>query len=148
MTDIFSIMIDVFLDMIKFENKVEESLTMRAYHDELIQIALNVMINSKDAILEKRELFGVNCGEGLIKVYSEMEEGEFRLYFEDTGIGMTDEIKNKLFREKFTTKKIGRGTGVGTGVIKDIVTKYGGEIEVHSEYGKGTVFVFKFVNRM
>lgn len=135
---------DLKENMIEFENNVDDNLTLRAYHDELIQIALNVMMNSKDAILEKRKVFEEKNKTGSIKVYSVQEDEFFLLKFEDTGIGMTDEIKNKLFKEKFTTKEIGKGTGVGTGVIKERVNKYGGEIEVISEYGKGTTFVFKF----
>ena len=58
----------------------------------------------------------------------------------DSGSGMSDEIKEKIFNPFFTTKKAGEGSGLGLDIVKNIVDKHKGKIEVESEIGKGTTF--------
>ncbi len=62
----------------------------------------------------------------------------------DSGIGMTDRIKKKIFDPYFTTKDVDRGTGQGLAVANDIiVNKHGGELEVLSAEGTGTTFFIR-----
>lgn len=64
----------------------------------------------------------------------------------DTGMGIPEEIKNKIFNPFFTTKEVG-GTGLGLSLVYEIVQKHGGTIEFESEVGKGTMFhVFLPIN--
>jgi CheY-like chemotaxis protein len=62
----------------------------------------------------------------------------------DDGDGMTDEVKTHLFEPFYTTKPVGKGTGLGLASVHGTVTQHGGTISVDSEPGKGTVFRLLF----
>ena len=62
----------------------------------------------------------------------------------DNGLGMTEEVKQKIFEHLFTTKAIGKGTGLGLAIARQIIIeKHGGSIEVNSLPGQGTEFVIQ-----
>jgi signal transduction histidine kinase len=62
------------------------------------------------------------------------------LIVEDTGTGMTEEVKKQVFIPFFTTKDIDKGTGLGLAIVHGIVTAHGGSINVESTVGGGTRF--------
>ena len=71
-------------------------------------------------------------------------ENQIMITVKDNGIGMSDQIKAKIFQPFFTTKPTGEGTGLGLSLAYDIVTKgHGGTIEVESLEGEGTTFTVK-----
>ena len=70
-----------------------------------------------------------------------IEFSDSLLVVEDTGIGMSDEVKDKIFIPFFTTKAVGMGTGLGFAVMHGIVTSYGGDINVESEVEQGSRFI-------
>ncbi len=69
-------------------------------------------------------------------------EGKFEIRVKDNGLGIPDEIKDKIFQPFFTTKSTGQGTGLGLSLSYDIITKgHGGKIEVKSKERVGTEFL-------
>jgi signal transduction histidine kinase len=78
-------------------------------------------------------------GELTLRVFS---EGDYTfIQVKDTGVGIPEEFKPKLFKPLSTTKSI--GTGMGLAVVKRFVAAHNGTIDVESEVGKGTTFIIK-----
>ncbi|MCX7642747.1 MAG: CHASE2 domain-containing protein [Armatimonadetes bacterium] len=99
---------------------------------ELRQVLINLIFNAVEAM--------PNGGTLSIRTWS---ENNFAcIAVQDTGIGMTPEIKRRIFDPFFTTKGE-QGTGLGLSICYGIVTRHNGTIDVESEVGKGTTFIVK-----
>ena len=61
----------------------------------------------------------------------------------DTGVGMSPEIRKRAFDSFFTTKEIGKGTGLGLFITQNLVTQVDGTVELESESGKGTTVIIR-----
>lgn len=97
--------------------------------DQLQQVFLNLLLNSRDAM---------PLG-GRLSVSSARRNGEITISIKDSGAGISDSARTQLFDPFFTTKPAGKGTGLGLSVCYGIVSAHDGRIEVESESG-GTVF--------
>jgi CheY-like chemotaxis protein len=75
-----------------------------------------------------------------------VDEAEVELRIEDTGMGMTDEVRRRLFDPFFTTKG-SKGTGLGLSITYGIVSRHGGRVHVESEPGAGSTFRLRFPRR-
>ena len=68
-------------------------------------------------------------------------EGLLEISIQDNGVGISDEVKEHIFENFFTTKPVGQGTGLGMGITRDIVeNRHHGKLTFESELGKGTCF--------
>lgn len=105
---------------------------------QINQVLLNIIINAAHAISTK-----FTNEKGLITVKTYFEDGKVCCSICDDGCGMTQDVKNRIFEPFFTTKPVGQGTGLGLGIVYDIVCKqHDGSIDVQSNPGEGTCFVF------
>ncbi len=115
-----------------------------ADHNRLEQVFINLVTNAIDALDEKTEKEAYKDSEKKLFIKSFTENNNVIVTVRDTGIGMNDEIKEKLFEPFFTTKKTGKGTGLGVSISYGIVKDYNGDIEIDSKVGVGTTFKLKF----
>jgi PAS domain S-box-containing protein len=115
-----------------------------ADHNRLEQVFINLVTNAIDAMDEKAELPEFTGMAKRLQIKSYVEGNMVAVAVEDNGIGMSEEVKDKLFEPFFTTKKIGKGTGLGVSISYGIIKDYQGTIEVDSQVGRGTTFTLKF----
>jgi len=104
---------------------------------QLQQVFLNLFNNAVDAVLERH---GPQGGEVVVEA-SPAADGTVAVAVADNGTGIRPEHMEKVFTPFFTTKPVGKGTGLGLAVCYGIVQSMGGRMEVESEEGVGTVFV-------
>ncbi|MCX7873980.1 MAG: ATP-binding protein [Caldimicrobium sp.] len=102
------------------------------------EVLINLVKNAFEAIEEREKLD--KDFEKKISIRARKEQEFTVLEISDTGIGMSEEVKSRLFEPFFTTKGIGRGTGLGLYMVHNIIHNAQGNIEVESEYLRGTTF--------
>jgi signal transduction histidine kinase len=108
--------------------------------DQIGQVLLNLAINALHAMGDGGRLTVrtaiVPVGKDSAEKYAEMIE----VSVTDTGCGIAAGDLDKIFNPFFTTKEVGKGTGLGLTVVHGIVQEHGGQIDVESEVGRGTAF--------
>ncbi len=115
-----------------------------AEHNRLEQVFINLVSNAIDAMDEKAARAEGRRVEKRLTIRSFAGGDKVVVQVADTGIGMTDEVKQKIFEPFFTTKKVGKGTGLGFSISYGIVKDYDGTIEIDSQAGEGTTFTLSF----
>jgi len=107
---------------------------------QIQQVFTNIVLNAAEAME----------GKGKLKLTTGIagDNEHIEIEIADTGCGIPPENLDKVFNPFFSTKEVGRGTGLGLAVSHGIIAKHKGAIEVKSELGKGTTFVIKLpINR-
>ena len=94
------------------------------------QVIMNLVVNARDAMPDGGRIVIETANVGQVVMLS----------VSDTGSGMDDETRARLFEPYFTTKEPGRGTGLGLATVHNIVTQFGGQISVLSDAGSGSTF--------
>ncbi len=124
--------------------------TVLADASQMHQIIMNLFTNSYHAMLEKGgslkvKLFAKELGSRDVKRSSKAKKGTYIcLMVSDTGHGMDKQTKDRIFEPFFTSKEVGRGSGLGLSVVHGIVNNNDGFIEVDSKRGVGTTFRIYF----
>lgn len=124
-------------------NLTEDLPPIMADHNRLEQVFINLVTNALDAIDEKVKKMGRGV-ERLLVIKSFLKAGQVVVTVSDSGIGISDSVKDKIFEPFFTTKEVGKGTGLGMSISYGIVRDYGGSIDVQSKEGVGTTFELRF----
>ena len=105
---------------------------------QLNQVLLNLIVNAAHAITDAAR------GHGTITVVSRVVEQLAEVSISDDGCGIPDEVRHKIFEPFFTTKEVGRGTGQGLALARQIVVDgHGGTLSFESNVGKGTTFTLR-----
>jgi len=129
---------------IEMELDLTETLPLIYGHvNRLEQVIFNLIANARDAINQKRESTGFS-GERKIRVRSFLDQGQAAVSISDTGSGVPEALRRRIFDAFFTTKRMGQGMGLGLSISQGIVKDYGGEISFESEEGVGTTFTLTF----
>jgi len=159
------------LGIVRKDNAVLSEVNVRDFLDEILQMA-DVGVKSKDIKIIKhiddtlttvwidphqvRQILinlvtnAVHATPGEGKIFIAIEDSGEDIFFiiKDTGEGIPKENLEKIFEPFFTTKSPGNGTGLGLFIIKGIIEKLGGEIDVASRIGVGTTFCITFPKQL
>ncbi len=108
------------------------------HHGDIGQVILNLIVNASQAIEDNRK----NDSEmGLISISTSVENDKLLIIISDTGGGIPQEVANRVFDPFFTTKEVGRGSGQGLAIARNIIhEKHGGELTFKSTPKVGTTF--------
>lgn len=127
------------LHSIKVEENPDPDLPdLTGSEDRLMQVFMNLISNAAEAIEAGRGDRVLSIGTKHVR-----EKGCVSVSFADTGVGIPQENLSKLFEPFFSTKKKGKGVGLGLSVAYGIIQEHGGSIHVQSEEGRGTTFTIE-----
>ncbi|HER27013.1 MAG TPA: PAS domain S-box protein [Rhodospirillales bacterium] len=107
---------------------------------EMNQVFLNLIVNAAHAIADKPGRSGL----GQIGISTRADGEDVIIRVEDDGAGIPEDVQGHIFNPFFTTKEVGKGTGQGLSITRDIVVKrHGGAITFDTKAGKGTTFIVR-----
>jgi signal transduction histidine kinase len=122
----------------------EGALTVKADVFQMEQVLLNLSTNARDAMPDGGTLTlttsRVLTGQAVPEGYPGNMQSYAKVSISDTGIGMDEETRGRIFEPFYTTKEPGRGTGLGLSIVYGIIQQHAGYIEVRSTRGVETVF--------
>ncbi|MBN1841794.1 MAG: response regulator [Deltaproteobacteria bacterium] len=129
--------LNVVWNELKYKAKVTKEYgdlpIVRCYPQQLNQVFMNLLVNAAQAMEDQ----------GKIKISTRGYDGSVEVKISDTGMGIPEENIPKVFNPFFTTKDVGKGTGLGLNVAYNIIEKHKGTIDVESAVGKGTTFTIR-----
>lgn len=109
------------------------------YAGEMNQVFLNLIVNAAHAIESSGKPLP-----GVITISTSHKDGLVEILIADTGTGVPDALRERIFDHFFTTKDVGQGTGQGLAICRDVVaTKHGGRLDVGGIEGEGAVFIIR-----
>ncbi len=127
----------------EIETQFDKNLPMvEVLPGEFNQVILNILVNAAHAITEKSESDSQQMGK--IRIRTEQQGRFAHISISDTGKGIPEQMREKIFDPFYTTKEVGKGTGQGLAIaFSVIVEKHQGQISFESEAGVGTTFHIK-----
>ena len=123
-------------DAIEVIRHYGHKLPVTCYAGQLNQVFMNILGNAIDALAE--------VSHPQITILTEFEDDQAIIKISDNGLGMHEGVRSQIFNPFFTTKPIGKGTGMGLSISYQIVTeRHGGSITCDSSAGSGTTFTIQ-----
>ncbi|GET36501.1 trifunctional serine/threonine-protein kinase/ATP-binding protein/sensor histidine kinase [Microseira wollei] len=119
---------------------------VKCYPGQLNQVFMNILANAIDALEEsnsQRSYAEIQANPNQITIKTEVtaDNQQVAIKIRDNGLGMSEEIKARIFDHLFTTKSLGKGTGLGLSISRQIVQEtHGGSLTCESVLGQGTEF--------
>jgi signal transduction histidine kinase len=108
---------------------------------DLNQVFLNLMVNAAHAI---EEVVKGTETRGKIQIATRMDGDWVEIAIRDSGTGIAEEVRHKIFDPFFSTKEVGKGTGQGLALARNVVVdKHGGTLTFATAMGKGTTFLIR-----
>jgi two-component system, NtrC family, sensor kinase len=130
-----------YVEIAEVEAHYDELPEVYCYGAEINQVLLNLVTNASEAIAEVVKTTGQK---GLISIRIQRDADDALISIGDTGAGIPEVIQSKIFDPFFTTKEVGKGTGQGLSIARNIVVRrHGGALGFQTTLGKGTQFVVR-----
>jgi PAS domain S-box-containing protein len=129
---------------------IDESTKIASDPIQLQQVIINLILNARDSIVDQKgqikiTVQTVNLDTGQCDSCHEQFEGQFlEISIQDSGIGINKDILNKVFQPFFSTKEVGKGSGMGLSVVHGIIHSSNGHISIDSEPYLGTCIRLRF----
>jgi two-component system NtrC family sensor kinase len=130
-----ALMVPQYRDRVEFDVQLDELPRVECYPGRLNQVFMNILTNGVQAAMAKE-------GDAMptIQVRTRTLGDHVEVVIADNGIGMTDEVKARIFDPFYTTKDVGEGTGLGLAIAYGIIEDHHATIAVDSTPGQGTAF--------
>ncbi len=144
-SDVMRLIRHTFDRAIKVEPRIQPGLSVRGDQAELHQVLMNLCLNARDAMPSGGVL---TISASTVTKHGHVLPAQLNpaipylmLTVEDTGIGMDEGTRARIFEAFFTTKREGAGFGLGLATVKEVIAFHGGQIQIESNEGKGTRFL-------
>ncbi|MBK9513004.1 MAG: GHKL domain-containing protein [Flavobacteriales bacterium] len=124
-----------YRDKVTIELDLGTIPSVECYPGKLNQVFMNVITNAVQATVGRP-----GDRPRLVHVRTSTFEDRVRVIISDNGVGMTEDVRARLYDPFFTTKPVGEGTGLGMAIVYGIIQDHQGDIHVESSPGVGTVF--------
>jgi two-component system, sensor histidine kinase PhcS len=128
-------------DKVQIEQQFADRQTILANKNRVIQVVVNLLQNSLDALKTKQFPPGEKP---TVWIEGRVENGQSLLSIRDNGMGIDPKHLDKIFDPFFTTRDVGEGMGLGLSICYSIMQEYGGDILVKTELGKFCEFTLEF----
>ena len=126
------------VDIIKnYDKKLDK---INCFPGELNQVFINIIDNAIDSLSEN--------GKIIITTKKVAKKSEVQISIKDNGSGISNDIKSKILDPFFTTKEIGKGTGLGLYISFEIMKKHKGKILINSKLDEGSEFIIQFPSNL
>lgn len=130
---------------IRIDRHCEEGVMIKSNSNLFEQVVFNILLNGIDAIEEKRKQIPGHQGKLTIDVARSHKDIIVQL--SDNGTGIPGAISKQIFDPFFTSKDVGKGTGLGLYVSYKIVQELGGQLSFETVQGEGTTFIIKLADQ-